>query len=149
MSIPKTAANAKVLVVAIDGKRVRRIGLNLQAIRTGVARGIQTLRQLLPDDKEGVAPSLPAIVGEAFLFDHLGHGEAQASTEAVLRCVRAGLGLGVVSRLASTEGVRRNEFVELVLPDFRPRRGFWLITRTGRTLSPAERAFIHLLTEGK
>jgi DNA-binding transcriptional LysR family regulator len=71
------------------------------------------------------------------------------STEAVLRCVRAGLGLGVVSRLASTEGVRRNEFVELVLPDFRPRRGFWLITRTGRTLSPAERAFIHLLTEGK
>ncbi|QLA16531.1 tetratricopeptide repeat protein [Desulfolutivibrio sulfoxidireducens] len=44
-----------------------------------------TLRQLLPDDKEGVAPILPDIVGEAFLFDHLGHGEAQASSEAVLR----------------------------------------------------------------
>ncbi len=44
-----------------------------------------TLKQLLPDGKAGVAPILPDIVGEAFLFDHLGHGEAQASTEAVLR----------------------------------------------------------------
>lgn len=70
------------------------------------------------------------------------------STEAVLRCVRAGLGLGVVSRLAASEGLQRGEFTEQSLPDFRPRRGFWLITRTGRTLSPAEQAFISLLTAG-
>ncbi|MEF3698740.1 tetratricopeptide repeat protein [Desulfolutivibrio sp.] len=44
-----------------------------------------TLKQLLPDGKEGVAPILPDIVGEAFLFEHLGHGQTQASTEAVLR----------------------------------------------------------------
>jgi len=44
-----------------------------------------TLKQLLPDCKDGVAPILPDIVGEAFLFMYLGHGQTQASTEAVLR----------------------------------------------------------------
>jgi len=44
-----------------------------------------SLKQLLPDGKDGVAHILPDIIGEAFLFEHLGHGQAQASTEAVLR----------------------------------------------------------------
>lgn len=44
-----------------------------------------TLKQLLPDDKEGVAPILPDIVGETFLVKYLGHGEEQKSTLAVLR----------------------------------------------------------------
>lgn len=68
------------------------------------------------------------------------------STEAVLRCARAGLGLGVVSRLAAAEGLERREFAALEgLPVHLDRR-FYLVTRKGRTLSPAARAFAGFVT---
>jgi DNA-binding transcriptional LysR family regulator len=66
------------------------------------------------------------------------------STEAVLRCVRAGMGLGVVSGLAAREGLERGEFVAFTLP-LDLRRQFHLATRKGRTLTPAARALAAFL----
>lgn len=66
------------------------------------------------------------------------------STEAVLRCVRAGMGLGVVSGLAAREGLERGEFAALPLP-LDLRRTFLLATRKGRTLMPAARALAEFL----
>jgi DNA-binding transcriptional LysR family regulator len=67
------------------------------------------------------------------------------STEAVLRCVRAGMGLGVVSGLAASEGLARGEFAVLPLA-LDLRRTFFLALRKGRTLTPAARVLAEFLT---
>jgi DNA-binding transcriptional LysR family regulator len=64
------------------------------------------------------------------------------STEAALQCVRAGLGVSVVSHLAAQPHLERGELVCLdVLPQALE-RSFYLIQRQGRDLLPAASLFI-------
>jgi LysR family transcriptional regulator, transcriptional activator of the cysJI operon len=68
------------------------------------------------------------------------------STHAVLQCVKAGLGVSLVSRLAAAGPLARNEVVELAAPGLAAKRRFYCVTHVRRTLSPAAARFIELLT---
>jgi DNA-binding transcriptional LysR family regulator len=67
------------------------------------------------------------------------------STLAVIMGVRARVGLGFVSRRALVDEVAAGRLVELELGGLELTRHFYLITRKGRTHSPAARAFMALL----
>jgi len=64
------------------------------------------------------------------------------STEAAIQCVRAGLGLSVVSRLAAQPYLERGELVCLDILSQKLERSFYLIQRQGRELLPAASLFI-------
>jgi molybdate transport repressor ModE-like protein len=68
------------------------------------------------------------------------------SSEAIKRSVRAGLGIGFVSRLVVQEELERGELEEFSLEDVGPmRRSVYLLRPDGRDPVPAERAFIETL----
>src|SRR5918911_2010377 len=68
------------------------------------------------------------------------------SNEAIKRSVRAGLGVGFVSRLVVAEEVERGELVEFRLEGAGPmRRSVQLLRPDGRDPTPSERAFITTL----
>lgn len=62
-----------------------------------------------------------------------------ASTQALLSCAAAGIGLAVTSRLAARPWLGRGELVEVALPAVRMEREFWCITHSQRVLFPAAR----------
>lgn len=64
------------------------------------------------------------------------------STEAAIQCVRAGLGVSVVSRLAAQPCLERGELVCLDVIPQKLERSFYLIQRQGRDLLPAASLFI-------
>jgi DNA-binding transcriptional LysR family regulator len=64
------------------------------------------------------------------------------STEAAIQCVRAGLGVSVVSRLAAQPYMERGEIICLDVMPQRMERTFYLIQRQGRELLPAVSLFI-------
>jgi Transcriptional regulator len=64
------------------------------------------------------------------------------STEAAIQCVRAGLGLSVVSRLAAQPYLERGELICLEGMPQKLERSFYLIQRQGRELLPAASLFI-------
>ncbi|MBU1612213.1 MAG: LysR family transcriptional regulator [Proteobacteria bacterium] len=69
------------------------------------------------------------------------------STHAVLACAKAGLGVGVTSRLAAEPEIETGELVrvDLGLPPIK--RFIYLIHLQGRSLFPAARAFIEVVSE--
>jgi molybdate transport repressor ModE-like protein len=68
------------------------------------------------------------------------------SNEAIKRSVRAGLGIGFVSRLVVEEELARGELEEFALDSAGPmRRPVYLLRADGREPVPAERAFIQTL----
>jgi len=64
------------------------------------------------------------------------------STEAAIQCVRAGLGVSVVSKLAAQPYLDRGELVCLDVIAQKLERSFFLIQRQGRELLPAASLFI-------
>ena len=68
------------------------------------------------------------------------------SNEAIKRSVRAGLGIGFVSRLVVEEELARGELEAFAVDGAGPmRRSVYLLRPDGREPVPAERAFIHTL----
>jgi DNA-binding transcriptional LysR family regulator len=67
------------------------------------------------------------------------------STLAVIMGVRAQVGLGFVSRRALVDELAAGRLVELEIGGLELTRQFYLITRKGRTHSPAAQAFMALL----
>lgn len=69
------------------------------------------------------------------------------SNEAIKRAVRAGLGIGVVSRLVVAEEFERGDLVEFALEGGEPmHRAVYLLRPDGRDPGPAELAFIETLS---
>src|SRR5919202_522335 len=69
------------------------------------------------------------------------------SNEAIKRSVRAGLGIGFVSRLVVADELRRGELVSFQLEGAEPmRRSVYLLRPDGRRATPSERAFIQTLS---
>ncbi|MDP2847281.1 MAG: selenium metabolism-associated LysR family transcriptional regulator [Humidesulfovibrio sp.] len=64
------------------------------------------------------------------------------STEAAIQCVRSGLGVSVVSKLAAQPYLDRGELVVLDVMAQKLERSFYLIQRQGRDLLPAASLFI-------
>jgi molybdate transport repressor ModE-like protein len=68
------------------------------------------------------------------------------SNEAIKRSVRAGLGIGFVSKLVVEEELDRGDLVSFQLEDAEPmRRSVYLLRPDGRDPTPSERAFIETL----
>src|SRR5215211_5116890 len=68
------------------------------------------------------------------------------SNEAIKRSVRAGLGIGFVSKLVVEEEVERGELVTFRIEGAEPmRRSVYLLRPDGRDPTPSERAFIETL----
>jgi molybdate transport repressor ModE-like protein len=68
------------------------------------------------------------------------------SGEAIKRSVRAGLGIGFVSRLDTAEELERGDLVEFAVDGVEPmKRTIYLLRPDGRDPVPAERAFIESL----
>jgi molybdate transport repressor ModE-like protein len=68
------------------------------------------------------------------------------SNEAIKRSVRAGLGIGFVSKLVVDEELDRGDLVSFQLEDAEPmRRSVYLLRPDGRDPTPSERAFIETL----
>jgi DNA-binding transcriptional LysR family regulator len=64
------------------------------------------------------------------------------STEAAIQCVRSGLGVSIVSRLAAQPYLDRGELVCMDVLGQKLERSFYLIQRQGRDLLPAASLFI-------
>ncbi len=72
------------------------------------------------------------------------------STQAVLRCVQAGLGLSITSRLAARQALERGELREIPVPELSLRRSFFCVYRERRFFFPSVRYFIdHLVKESR
>lgn len=70
-----------------------------------------------------------------------------ASTEAVINCVRGGLGVSVTSRLAAAGFIERGEVSAVRVPELDMSREFYLVRNARRSLMPAYRHFVeHILT---
>ncbi|WP_052014720.1 selenium metabolism-associated LysR family transcriptional regulator [Desulfovibrio sp. X2] len=68
------------------------------------------------------------------------------STEAVIQCVRLGLGVSVTSRLAARPFLERGEIVSVPVTGLDMARQFWLVRNSKRSLMPAYRYFVrHVL----
>lgn len=69
------------------------------------------------------------------------------STQAVLQCVKAGLGISMTSRLAVLDMATRGELAIIPLTDVVVRRQFYCVHHTKRHFFPAVTGFIHYLKE--
>jgi DNA-binding transcriptional LysR family regulator len=69
------------------------------------------------------------------------------STEAVLQCVRAGLGVSVTSRLAAETFLERGEIVEVKLPFLEMNRSFYTVHHPRRYFFPVFRYFMEFLEQ--
>jgi DNA-binding transcriptional LysR family regulator len=69
------------------------------------------------------------------------------STEAVLQCVRAGLGVSVTSRLAAQTFLERGEIVEVKVPFLEMNRSFYTVYHPRRHFFPVFRYFLEFLNQ--
>ena len=65
------------------------------------------------------------------------------TTLAVLECVRAGLGLGVISRLAAASHLERGDLVEVMVDNLVRKRTIYAVYNEQRHHFPAARMFLH------
>ncbi len=69
-----------------------------------------------------------------------------SSTQAVMACIQAGMGVSMVSSLAAQGPVLRNEVQRLAVGGCRHSRAFYAVVHSRRTLLPAARAFVRHMT---
>ncbi len=69
------------------------------------------------------------------------------STEALLRCVREGVGISVTSRLAAEDLGNRSDIVIRTFPFLQFQRKFYVVYHSQRTFFPAAKAFLQELRE--
>src|SRR5919201_500618 len=117
-------------------------------LRRGRVRPDELSEQVLLMRESG---SSTRAVSERYLA-RLGYSPAKRweldSDEAIKRSVRAGLGIGFVSRLVAEEEVERGELVPFRLEGAEPmRRTVQLLRADGREPTPSERAFITTLRD--
>jgi LysR family transcriptional regulator, low CO2-responsive transcriptional regulator len=117
-------------------------------LRRGRARPAELAGQTLLVRETG---SSTRAVSERYLA-RIGYRPAKRweldSNEAIKRSVRAGLGIGFVSRLVVEDEVAREELVTFRLEGAEPMtRSVQLLRPEGRELAPAQRAFIATLSD--
>lgn len=69
------------------------------------------------------------------------------STQAVLRCVKAGLGVSITSRLAAYDEINRGELIVLPCSELQLGRHFYCVFQKQRFMFPAVSYFIDFLQE--
>lgn len=67
------------------------------------------------------------------------------SNEAVVQAVGADLGVGVVSRLAVEEALRRGQVVVVDIPDFRPTRTLWGVRHREKRVTSLMRMLLEMM----
>jgi DNA-binding transcriptional LysR family regulator len=117
-------------------------------LRRGKARAEDLAEQTLLTRESG---SSTRTVSERYLA-RLGYRPAKRweldSNEAIKRSVRAGLGIGFVSKLVVEEEVQQGQLVSFRLEGAEPfKRSIQLLLPDGRDPTPAEQAFIATLSD--
>jgi len=69
------------------------------------------------------------------------------STQAVLQCVKAGLGVSITSRLAAGDALARKELIEVSVPELAMARSFYCVYNQRRHFFPATQRFIEFLQQ--
>lgn len=73
-----------------------------------------------------------------------------ATTQAVIQCIKVGIGISILSQQAVEEDLERGSLVAVPLRGIRFHRPFYLIQRENRQLSPLYKAFLtHLCREAR
>jgi DNA-binding transcriptional LysR family regulator len=67
------------------------------------------------------------------------------TNEAVVHAVAAGLGVGVLSRLAVEDALRRGDLVVVETPDYRPTRTLWGVRHREKRVTSVMRALLELM----
>lgn len=88
-----------------------------------------------------------ALAAAGFSADRLDVRAALGSNEAVKAAVGGNLGLSFISDVSIRRELQRGELVELPVAGLTISRTFYLVTRSGRELSPAALAFVELMRE--
>jgi len=69
------------------------------------------------------------------------------TTTGIMRAVKAGMGLSIVSRIAAREYLKNRELKEIKMPDLPMRRNIYMVIHKKRTLPSAYRLFIEHMTQ--
>jgi DNA-binding transcriptional LysR family regulator len=88
-----------------------------------------------------------ALTRAGFAPDRLKVAAILGSNEAVKHAVIGGMGLAFISEISMRKELARKELVEIAVKGLTISRRFFLVTRSGRELSPAARAFVALMIE--
>lgn len=79
------------------------------------------------------------------VFDHMCIAASVSSTQAVLACIQAGLGISMVSSLAAHDPLSRKELKHVPVQGPNPRRAFYAVVHDQRAQFPATKAFLNEL----
>jgi len=88
-----------------------------------------------------------ALARAGFSPERLRVGAILGSNEAVKHAVIGGMGVAFLSDIAVGKELERKELVEIKVKGLTISRRFYLVTRAGRELSPAARAFAGIMEE--
>lgn len=78
-------------------------------------------------------------------FEEMNIRATVSSTQAVLACIQAGLGVSMVSSLAAKEHLNRNEISQVPVRGPNPSRSFYAVVHEQRARFPATQAFLREL----
>lgn len=82
-------------------------------------------------------------------FDHMYIAATVSSTQSVLACIQAGLGISMVSSLAAADPLSRKEIKQLPVRGPNPIRAFYAVVHDQRAQFPATKAFLKELGVGE
>ncbi len=104
---------------------------------------------VLRESGSGTFKALEAALAKAkFDIRNLKASVVVESTQAVIRCVTAGLGVSITSRMAAEDYLNRGELREITIPGLSLQRSFYSVHHAKRSAFPTLRMFLeHLQTE--
>jgi DNA-binding transcriptional LysR family regulator len=79
---------------------------------------------------------------QGIAIDHMHILATVSSTQAVLACIQAGLGISMVSSLAAADPLSRQEIKQLPVRGPNPSRAFYAVVHSQRAQFPATQAFL-------
>lgn len=110
------------------------------------AADLAALPWVIRPEGSGTGRALAAgLAGLGVDVRNLEHAAVVDSTQAVLQCVSAGVGVSVTSRLAAGPLLARGELAQLRVAGLELKREFFMVRLAGRKMFPASRVFAEFL----
>jgi len=113
------------------------------------AQDLESVPWVLREKGSGTRRAMEAgLQNIGLTVQHLDVAIVVTSTQAMLRCVRAGMGVSITSRLAFSESLGpKSDVFPVSIPDMRLERTFHAVYHAKRRMFPVSRAFLDLLQD--